>query len=97
MNRNRNLVMSPGMKSVKSLAVSESSLASPKHSDDGQGSKNKKMFGKSKAIRGNLKRALEQASKGDPRLTVQVTTDKEKNKILNDFKMKMREGLEKRL
>jgi len=55
------------------------------------------MFGKSKAIRGNLKRALEQASKGDPRLTVQVTTDKEKKKILNDFKMKMREGLEKRL
>ena len=35
MKRNRNLVTSPGLKSVKSLALAEDSLASPLGSDSG--------------------------------------------------------------
>ena len=98
LQRNRNLITSPGlaMKSVKSMNLSDGSLASPQQSDEGGSrSKNKKL--KPKAIRGNLKRELEQASKGGSRVTLNVTTDKEKKKILTDFKLKMREGLEKRL
>ena len=52
------------------------------------------------AIRGNLKRELEEVSRGGgvaANRNWQVTTDKEKRKILNEFKLKMREGLEKRL
>ena len=97
LGKSRGLIATPGlaMKSVKSMNLSDGSLASPQNSDDGSKSKNKKL--KSKAIRGNLKKELERASKGGSRVTLVVTTDKEKKKILTDFKMKMRENLEKRL
>ena len=81
---------SPGLRSAVSL-ISESSLASPiGHNNStikkGDRSKNSQRR-KTVAIRGNLKKELEKASGGVvTNKNYQVTTDKEKKKIIQAFK-----------
>lgn len=80
---------SPGLRSAVSL-ISESSLASPVgHNTStikkGERSKNSQRR-KTVAIRGNLKRELEMASGAANNKNWQITTDKEKKKILQAFK-----------